>query len=163
VEALPVKEVKGYLQGRVAQLEAIVQHITAHRAEQLAQEEAPRLAASIFNHSLAHFRLLVFMIAPRCSLLKPAFTKWNSLLQPTQVGFVRVAAISIAQTVAADHRPGHPRPGGSCPGRAGNTDTRWKVDGAAIAWRNTSLRDPNLTVPLEEDGHTARLGLFSAV
>jgi len=55
-EALPVEEMKGYLRGRVAQLEAIVQHITAHRAEQLAHEDMPRSAAVIFDHSLAHFQ-----------------------------------------------------------------------------------------------------------
>jgi len=56
MEALPVEEVKDYLRGRVAQLEAVVQHVTAHRAEQLAREEVPRLAAAIFDHSLAHFQ-----------------------------------------------------------------------------------------------------------
>jgi len=56
VDALPIEEVKGYLRGRVAQLEAIVQHVTTHRAEQLAREEVPHLAAAIFDHSLAHFQ-----------------------------------------------------------------------------------------------------------
>ena len=55
-EALPVEEMKGYLRGRVAQLEGIIQHITDHRAEQLADEDVPRLAAAIFDHSLAHFQ-----------------------------------------------------------------------------------------------------------
>ena len=49
-------EVKAHLHGRVVQLEAIVQHVTAHRAQQLAHEEMPRLAAAIFDHSLAHFQ-----------------------------------------------------------------------------------------------------------
>ena len=56
VEALPIEEVKAHLHGRVAQLEAIVQHVTAHRAEQLTHEDMPRLAAAIFDHSLAHFQ-----------------------------------------------------------------------------------------------------------
>ena len=56
MEALPVEEVKGCLRGRVAQLEAVIQHVTAHRAEQLAEEETPRLAAAIFDHSLVHFQ-----------------------------------------------------------------------------------------------------------
>ena len=55
LEALPVKEVEGYLQGRIAQLEGILQHITAHRAEVLADEYVPRLVAAVFDHSLAHF------------------------------------------------------------------------------------------------------------
>ena len=55
-EALPIEEITGYLRERVAQLEAIVQHVTAHRDEQLAREEVPCLAAAIFDHSLAHFQ-----------------------------------------------------------------------------------------------------------
>jgi len=53
---LPIEKTTGYLRERVAQLEAIVQHVTTHRAEQLAREEVPRLAAAIFDHSLAHFQ-----------------------------------------------------------------------------------------------------------
>lgn len=56
MEALPIEEVKGYLQGRVAQLEGIIGHVTEHREEQLAQPEVPRTAAAVFDHSLAHFR-----------------------------------------------------------------------------------------------------------
>ncbi|MCD4672132.1 MAG: PadR family transcriptional regulator [Anaerolineaceae bacterium] len=55
-DALPLEETKSYLQRRVAQLESTVQHITAHRAEQLADEAVPRLAAAIFDHSLTHFQ-----------------------------------------------------------------------------------------------------------
>lgn len=55
-DALPLEETKGYLQGRVAQLEDIVQYITAHRVEQLADEDVPRLAAAIFDHSLTQFQ-----------------------------------------------------------------------------------------------------------
>jgi len=54
--ALPREEVRSYLQGRVAQLEGIVQHVTEHRAEQMAQPEVPSLAAAVFDHGLAHFR-----------------------------------------------------------------------------------------------------------
>jgi len=55
-DALPLEETKGYLRERVAQLEAIIQHVTTHRTEQLADEDVPRLAAAIFDHSLAHLR-----------------------------------------------------------------------------------------------------------
>lgn len=54
--ALPLEEVKGYLRGRIAQLEGILQHIAEHRAEQLAEPEVPALAAAVFDHGLAHFR-----------------------------------------------------------------------------------------------------------
>ena len=53
---LPIDEIKGYLRGRIAQLEATFEHVNAHRAEQLANEHVPRLAAAIFDHSLAHLR-----------------------------------------------------------------------------------------------------------
>jgi DNA-binding PadR family transcriptional regulator len=56
MEALPIEEVKGYLRGRIAQLEGIVQHITEHRSEQMAQSEVPALAAAVFDHGLAHFQ-----------------------------------------------------------------------------------------------------------
>ncbi len=55
-EALPVEEVQGYLRKRVAELESIVEYVTAHRAGQLTQPEVPRLAAAVFDHSLAHFQ-----------------------------------------------------------------------------------------------------------
>jgi DNA-binding PadR family transcriptional regulator len=56
MQALPVEEVKGYLQGRIAQLQSIVQHITEHRAEQMAQPEVPATAAAVFDHGLFHFQ-----------------------------------------------------------------------------------------------------------
>jgi DNA-binding PadR family transcriptional regulator len=55
IDALPIQEVKSYLHQRVAELGAILEHIYAHRAEQMAQEEVPR-AAAVFDHGLAHFR-----------------------------------------------------------------------------------------------------------
>jgi DNA-binding PadR family transcriptional regulator len=56
IETLPIEEVKGYLRERVAQLEAIGQHLEAHQAEVLAEEESPReTAIAIFNHSQVHF------------------------------------------------------------------------------------------------------------
>jgi DNA-binding PadR family transcriptional regulator len=56
MEALTIEEVKGHLHGRVAQLEAILEHIGSHRAEQMAQQEVPTTAAAVFDHGLAHFR-----------------------------------------------------------------------------------------------------------
>ncbi len=56
MKALPQEEVKGYLQGRITALEEIIQHISEHRNEQLAQLEVPRMAAAVFDHSLAHFQ-----------------------------------------------------------------------------------------------------------
>ena len=53
--ALPSEEVKGHLRGRVAHLEAILQHLDEHEEEQLALEEVPRLATAVFAHSRAHF------------------------------------------------------------------------------------------------------------
>jgi DNA-binding PadR family transcriptional regulator len=54
--ALPLDETKGYLGERSGQLEAWLQGLAAHRAEQLAQAETPRLAAAIFDHAQAHLQ-----------------------------------------------------------------------------------------------------------
>jgi DNA-binding PadR family transcriptional regulator len=56
MDALPSEEVEGYLQGRIAQLEGIMQHIGKHKTEQMAQPEVPAQAAAVFDHSLAHFQ-----------------------------------------------------------------------------------------------------------
>lgn len=56
MEVLPIEEVKGYLQGRIAQLEGIVQHIVEHRAEQMVQPQVPATAAAVFDHGLVHFQ-----------------------------------------------------------------------------------------------------------
>jgi DNA-binding PadR family transcriptional regulator len=56
IEALPLEEVKGYLRGRVAQLEAIVGHLDTHQAEVMTKEETFReMIAAIFTHSRVHF------------------------------------------------------------------------------------------------------------
>jgi DNA-binding PadR family transcriptional regulator len=56
IEALPIEEIKGYLRQRVAQLEAINQHLEAHQAEVMTEEESPReMVKAIFNHSRVHF------------------------------------------------------------------------------------------------------------
>jgi DNA-binding PadR family transcriptional regulator len=55
MEALPSDEVKGYLHGRVARLEQILQHLAEHKQEILAMEEIPRKAAAVFEHSRVHF------------------------------------------------------------------------------------------------------------
>jgi DNA-binding PadR family transcriptional regulator len=54
MEALSLEEVKGYLQGRVATLETILEHLRSHQEEQLAQEDIPPAAVSIFEHSRLH-------------------------------------------------------------------------------------------------------------
>jgi DNA-binding PadR family transcriptional regulator len=56
MEALPMEEVKGYLRGRVAQLEAIVDHIEEHRVERMAGDEVPASASVVFDHGVAHFQ-----------------------------------------------------------------------------------------------------------
>ena len=56
MQALPVEEVKGHLRKRVAELEAIVEHVSDHRSEQMSRREVPRVAAAVFDHGLAHFR-----------------------------------------------------------------------------------------------------------
>ena len=52
--ALPVDEVIGYLQRRQTILQEVLEHVTAHRAEQLEQPEVPRLATAIFDHTYVH-------------------------------------------------------------------------------------------------------------
>ena len=54
--ALPAEEMIHYLRQRVAQLEAILQHLNDHQAEQLSREGVPALAAAIFDHSRVHFQ-----------------------------------------------------------------------------------------------------------
>lgn len=56
IDALPIEEATGYLRGRVAQLQAILQHLDAHQQEQLANEQVPRLAAAVFEHSRVHLQ-----------------------------------------------------------------------------------------------------------
>jgi len=56
MEALPVEEVRGYLQERIGQLEGIVRHIAEHQAEQMARQEVPAAAAAVFDHGLVHFQ-----------------------------------------------------------------------------------------------------------
>ncbi len=55
-EALPVEEVIGSLRERVAQLEGIAQHLNAHQAEILENEQVPySKAMAVFDHSRVHF------------------------------------------------------------------------------------------------------------
>jgi DNA-binding PadR family transcriptional regulator len=55
MQALPREEAKGYLRQRIATLEGILRRVEAHREEQLALEEVPRVAAAVFDHGLAHY------------------------------------------------------------------------------------------------------------
>ncbi len=54
--ALPLDEIKAYLGERLAYLDAAIQGLSAHRAEQLAQAGTARLAAAIFDHAQAHLQ-----------------------------------------------------------------------------------------------------------
>jgi DNA-binding PadR family transcriptional regulator len=56
MEALPLEEAKGYLRGRIAQLEGILAHVDEHKAEVLAMQDVPRLTAAVFDHSQVHFQ-----------------------------------------------------------------------------------------------------------
>lgn len=55
-EALPLKEVEGYLRGRVAQMEGVLLYLNGHQAEQMVHKEAPGQAALIFDHARYHFQ-----------------------------------------------------------------------------------------------------------
>ncbi len=54
MEALPLKEIKGYLRQRVAHLEASLDYLNAHQQEQMARPEVPPIAAVVFEHSRTH-------------------------------------------------------------------------------------------------------------
>jgi DNA-binding PadR family transcriptional regulator len=56
MDALPVDEIRGYLNRREVQLEEILKHLDSHQEETLAEQGTPRSAVAIFNHSRAHFR-----------------------------------------------------------------------------------------------------------
>lgn len=56
MEALPREEIKDYLSRRLAWLQVGGEHLAGHRAESLADEQVPRLAAAIFDHTLAHLQ-----------------------------------------------------------------------------------------------------------
>jgi len=56
IEVLPLPEVRAYLAARVEALQATVDQIQAHEAEQLSQAEVPRIASAIFEHSVVHAR-----------------------------------------------------------------------------------------------------------
>jgi DNA-binding PadR family transcriptional regulator len=52
--SLPLDEVIHYLQIREHALQQALMHIRSHREEQLAIPEVPRLAVTIFDHTLVH-------------------------------------------------------------------------------------------------------------
>lgn len=56
IRALPVSEVKRYLQTRTAQLKTIVQELISHRTKTLEIPNIPPLTMAIFDHSLAHLQ-----------------------------------------------------------------------------------------------------------
>jgi DNA-binding PadR family transcriptional regulator len=57
ISALPIDEVKGYLQKRVTHLEHILEYLEAHQAERLASEHTPgRLVSAVFGHHRLHLQ-----------------------------------------------------------------------------------------------------------
>lgn len=54
MHALPVSEIQGFMQARVAQLEGVLQHLNQHQAEQMSNDEVPAQARAIFEHSRIH-------------------------------------------------------------------------------------------------------------
>jgi DNA-binding PadR family transcriptional regulator len=55
MSALPIDEVKGYLQKRVTHLEHILQYLEAHQAEEMADEHVPsHLVSAVFAHHRTH-------------------------------------------------------------------------------------------------------------
>jgi len=54
-KALPVDEIKGYINKRIEVFEGILQHLEEHKNEQLQRKEVPRLAEAVFSHSRYHY------------------------------------------------------------------------------------------------------------
>ncbi len=56
LDRLSAKEVKGYLQARLARLEKSLDYLTAHEAEQFQDPHIPPQARAIFNHTRIHLQ-----------------------------------------------------------------------------------------------------------
>jgi DNA-binding PadR family transcriptional regulator len=56
VDALPLDEIKGHLRQRVAQLEGTLTYLDSHQQEALGEQQVPRSAVAIFEHSRVHFQ-----------------------------------------------------------------------------------------------------------
>ena len=56
LETLPLDEIKAYLHRRVAQLEGTLTYLDSHQQEALGEQQAPRPAVAIFEHSRVHFQ-----------------------------------------------------------------------------------------------------------
>ena len=54
MNALPVEEIRHYLQQRVTMLEEVLQHIRDHQEEQMARPDIPTQARAVFEHSRLH-------------------------------------------------------------------------------------------------------------
>jgi DNA-binding PadR family transcriptional regulator len=54
MDALPVEEVKGYLQGRISGLEQALAYMDEHEKEQLSRDDVPASAKMVFEHSRVH-------------------------------------------------------------------------------------------------------------
>jgi DNA-binding PadR family transcriptional regulator len=55
MDALPINEIKDYLNQRVVYLEKILEHLDSHQQE-VAEQNAPPSAVAIFDHSRLHFQ-----------------------------------------------------------------------------------------------------------
>ncbi len=55
MNALPLEEVKGYIQRRIGHLEAVLAHLETHRAEELPEKPYAALADAIFDHSVGQY------------------------------------------------------------------------------------------------------------
>jgi DNA-binding PadR family transcriptional regulator len=57
MSALPIEEVRGYLQKRVTYLEHVLHYLDVHQAEELADQHVPnRLVSAVFDHHRRHLQ-----------------------------------------------------------------------------------------------------------
>ena len=54
MDALPIEEVKGFLEGRITALEETLVYLNAHEKEQMSRDDVPASARMVFSHSLVH-------------------------------------------------------------------------------------------------------------
>lgn len=54
INSLPLVEVKNYLRVQLEGLQATLEHLQSHRAEQMSNPDVPRLATAIFDHTFVH-------------------------------------------------------------------------------------------------------------
>jgi DNA-binding PadR family transcriptional regulator len=54
MDALPIEEIKGFLQGRITGLEHALAYMDVHEEEQVSRDEVPTSAKVVFDHSRVH-------------------------------------------------------------------------------------------------------------